>query len=577
VEESAVIKNKPAGTDLKALLDLLQNKGAISRDEADGVLLRSAVRPAPEKPAAVVAAPADKVAETPDQVVLLPEKELRPVVEILREQGALGVDEAAQISERIGRKWNAADEEEHIAATGQEIEYNRTTLPKEVILGNIVKLRHQGLVNEEESNRIRQRFLQKYAMERVTDSIGDTMKRDVQTQVAEKIIPVPEWTKRITLGGDLRLRYQGDFYDNGNGIFVKPDKTTEVLNSNVDRTQFRVRARLNVTAKVNDDLVAGLGLATGNTTNPVSTNATLGDTLNKKNIVLDQAYLKWTPIKDLTLLGGRFANPWFNSDLVWDPDVNFDGFAISYKPQITSDLSLFLTGGAFPIQEVEFTSHDKWLYAGQVGLKYRNEENLTAKLAAAIYSFDNTTGKANLPTTPGANDWSSPQFQQKGNTLFDIDPSSVIKTAYAAGYQELNLIGSLDIGLWDSLRVLLLADYVNNFGYKRASVNANTGFDVKKETEGYQFGMTVGYPETRELGQWKLLMNYKYLEADAVMDAFVESDFHLGGTNAKGWIFGGDLGLGRNFWLSSRWYTANQISGLPFAVDVFQFNVNAKF
>jgi hypothetical protein len=73
------------------------------------------------------------------------------------------------------------------------------------------------------------------------------------------------------------------------------------------------------------------------------------------------------------------------------------------------------------------------------------------------------------------------------------------------------------------------------------------------------------------------LLFYKYLESDAVMDAYTDQDFHLGGTNAKGWIIGGDFGLTRNVWLSTRWFTANEISGPPLAIDVFHFNVNAKF
>jgi hypothetical protein len=167
--------------------------------------------------------------------------------------------------------------------------------------------------------------------------------------------------------------------------------------------------------------------------------------------------------------------------------------------------------------------------------------------------------------------------ERSGAAGGDIDPSSAIKTAYAAEFRELNLTGSLDFGFWDPLRVVLLADYVKNIGYKKSDVDALTGADVKKEIEGYQFGITLGYPQTVKAGQWKASLFYKYLEADAVIDAFTDSDFHLGGTNAKGWIIGGDLGIARNVWLATRWYTANEISGPPLTIDVFQFNLNARF
>jgi hypothetical protein len=373
------------------------------------------------------------------------------------------------------------------------------------------------------------------------------------------------------------LRYQSDFYDGFNGLFVKPDSTTALLNSSEDRHRMRVRARVGVTAKVNDKVEAGFSLATGNTTDPVSTNQTLGDSLNKKSIVMDLAYLRWKPLKSVTVLGGRFVSPWLSTDLVWDQDVNFDGVVVSYKPQLTPRTSLFITAGAFPIQEIELSSKEKWLFGGQLGVQYTPSENMTLKLAAAIYDFEHTTGVANDPARPGANDWTAPQFQQKGNTLIDIDPSSVIKTAYASDFREFNVTGNLDLGYWNPVRVILSADYVNNIGFDKAAVKSRTASDVKKETEGYQLGVTVGHKDTLAFGKWKALLFYKYLEADAVIDSFTDSDFHMGGTNAKGWIAGLDFGVGKNVWLNSRWLTANEISGPPLGVDVFQFNVNARF
>jgi hypothetical protein len=590
VEEATVLKSKSGPTatiDLGKVIELLQSKGTISPKEADDLRMGSGAQVARESLKPVVpAAPADGVLA--ESVTALPEKEIRPVIEVLREQGVLGTDEAAQLTDRIGKKWKAEDDD-RVASSDDELEYHRTTLTKEVVLSEIALLRQQAVINSDEAERIRERFLRKLSMEQIAGAIDENMRRDVQTQVAEKIIPIPEWTKRIALAGDFRLRYEGDYFDAGNGIFIKPDGPTQLLNSTVDRQQVRIRARLNVTAKVNDEVEAGFGLATGNTSNPVSTNATLGDSLNKKSILLDLAYMKWNPASNLTLWGGRFASPWFGSDLVWDTDINFDGVAFTYKPKLTSTLSMFLTGGAFPIQEIEFSSRDKWLYAGQLGLQYRDEKRLTATLAAAFYDFEHTVGEVNTggidvstgkPISLGDKDWTAPQFQQKGNTIINIDPTGLqsnAKMAYAAEFRELNIGASLNLGFWDPLRVVLMGDYVNNIGYDKASVDALTGHDVKKETEGYQFGLTVGYPSTRERGQWKLLANYKYLESDAVMDAFADSDFHLGGTNAKGWTAGGDLGIGKNSWLSTRWITTNEISGPPLAVDVFQFNLHTRF
>ena len=75
---------------------------------------------------------------------------------------------------------------------------------------------------------------------------------------------------------------------------------------------------------------------------------------------------------------------------------------------------------------MELSARDKWLFGGQLGLKYKHAENLTAKLGVAFYDYEHTVGIANDPAQPGLTNWTAPQFQQKGNTLMDIDPTSTI-------------------------------------------------------------------------------------------------------------------------------------------------------
>jgi hypothetical protein len=78
-------------------------------------------------------------------------------------------------------------------------------------------------------------------------------------------------------------------------------------------------------------------------------------------------------------------------------------------------------------------------------------------------------------------------------------------------------------------------------------------------------------------GDWQLSLGYRRLGADAVPDAFTDSDFHLGGTNHKGFFVGAQYGLARNVWLNARWMSSNEIRGLPLSIDVFQVYLNARF
>lgn len=481
-------------------------------------------------------------------------------------------------------------------------------------------LREKGIVSEEEAARFIQRSRkgavpeagqqrvitiipverEKECLKKITKDVAREIKKDVQKQVKEEIkdeiaeemklkrrIPsTAEWTQRIRWGGDIRLRYQGDFYDEKNADLAKPDKPYERMNTREDRHRARIRVRLAMKAEVNDQLEVGVRISTGNETNPVSTNETLGDYKTSDNVVLERAYLKWKPIPEISLWGGRIPNPWFCSDLVWDSDLNFEGVALNLDTHIAGPLSGFLTAGAFPLQEEEWSQKDKWLFGGQAGLKLSMLKDLKsrapgvlAKIGVAYYDYENTVGERNDPRRPpNEKDWTAPQFQQKGNTLFDIDHSSGYKLALASEYDELNVTGMLDIGFFRPVHVVFLADYVKNLGFDRDEVVRRTGNpDVKEEIEGYQVGLTVGHPRVRRFGAWNTFLFRKYLEADAVLDAFTDSDFHLGGTNAEGWILGAQLGLRENWWLRTRWLTADEVEGPPLAIDVLQVDMNAAF
>src|SRR5262249_3860270 len=88
---------------------------------------------------------------------------------------------------------------------------------------------------------------------------------------------------------------------------------------------------------------------------------------------------------------------------------------------------------------------------------------------------------------------------------------------------------------------------------------------------------SIGTPEVKSFGDWSFSAAYRYVEGDALLDAFVDSDFALGGTNAQGYIVGGAFGLTNNTVLGARWLSATEISGPSLAVDVLQIDVGVKF
>ena len=147
----------------------------------------------------------------------------------------------------------------------------------------------------------------------------------------------------------------------------------------------------------------------------------------------------------------------------------------------------------------------------------------------------------------------------------------------ASDYRIANLTLVADFAEFFPVHVIGSFDWARNVGFDQAEILTRTGQNIQPETDGYQARLTVGYPKVSERHEWQAYVGYRHLERDAVLDAFTDSDFHLGGTNAKGFMIGGEYGIYKNTSVSARWMSSDEISGLPLSIDVFQLDLNAKF
>jgi len=433
--------------------------------------------------------------------------------------------------------------------------------------------------------------------------IPEMVKREIREQIRQEVVAqakteqwgnvnaVPEWVGRLKWEGDLRLRYQGDLFADGNASgndFISEPyglgSIGDPINTEEDRQRLRIRARLGLSAKITDYVSAGFRITTGNTSDPVSTNQTLGTDFNKFSLVLDRAFAKVQPWDWLTVSGGRIPNPFFSTDLVWDDDLNFDGVAATFKPWARSDRTgkPFFTLGAFPLQEVESSvtnlARDKWLYAAQAGLDWKMDANTRWRFGLAYYDYQNIAADED-PVIDGLYDYADSVLtsRQKGNTRFEVAPTDEPGLyGLAADYSLVNLTATVDLAHFEPVHVILDGDVVKNVGYDEAKVNSLVT-SQEARTLGWQTKVTVGWPSMQNQGDWQVFLGYRHLERDAVLDAFADSDFRLGGTNSKGFFIGGLYGVDRNSWLSAKWLSADQIDGEPFGVDVVQVDFNAKF
>jgi len=465
---------------------------------------------------------------------------------------------------------------------------------------NAEKLADAGTdAGQEDDKVVRVQYVPEHVKKQMRDEIKQEVMAKAQSEGWAYPGSIPEWLNRIEWEGDLRLRYEKDAFPSGNATPV--DLATlngvdNVTNTSQDRDRWRVRARLGAKLHINDNFSGGIRLTTGSSGDPVSPNQTMGDSYtssSKYSFALDRAYLKYTPTSWLTMSGGRIENPWFHTDLVWDPDLAFDGGAVTVKPKFTDNFTGFATVGAFPIQEVQTTNDfnassnpspvaakDKWLYGAQMGFEWMSTNKSAFKLGLAYYDFSNIQGITNPTAVSHVTNLTARQFHQKGNTVFDINNPSVFGSelwALASKFREVNLTGSLDIASFNPVHVVLTGDYVKNIGFSESEVNALNPIGPVGGDTAWMAMLKVGMPDTYKSNDWNVFGAYKRLESNSVLDAYTDSDFHLGGTNAKGWLVGANYGLDKNTWLTARWFSADTIVGEKYSVDVLMLDLNAKF
>lgn len=431
-----------------------------------------------------------------------------------------------------------------------------------------------------------------YIPEVVRNEIREQIREEVVAQAKQErwgdINAVPEWIDRLKWEGDIRLRYQADLFGDGNATPLQFQTIgQDIDNTQEDRHRERLRLRLGLNANVVSGVDAGIRISTGNTSDPVSTNQTLGTTGNKYSLVLDRAFLKLTPLEELTISGGRIPNPFFSTDLVWDDDLNFEGIAATFRPWPNAERVWrpFVAAGIFPLQEIEengttVRAKDKWLFGIQGGAEWAPSLTTRIKAGASYYDYRNIAGIPNPALDDTFNNATAARSPQKGNSLINIDNDGDNVTnlwALAADYRIANLTLVADFAQFDPIHVIGSVDWARNVGFDRAEILARTGQDIEPETDGYQVKLTIGHPTVNDFEKWQAFVGYRYLERDAVLDAFTDSDFHLGGTNAKGFMIGGSYGLYKNTWLSARWMSADEVTGLPLSIDVFQLDLNARF
>jgi hypothetical protein len=424
--------------------------------------------------------------------------------------------------------------------------------------------------------------------------------------------------------------------DNNGLVSLSPDTVVPTYNVDQNRDRLRFRARIGAEVDLGQNFTAGLRIGSGSDNQPVSQNQTLGGVnggqggdFSKYSVWFDRAFIRYemgdnTDKYHLSMSVGRFDNPFMSTSMIWADDIGFDGAVVQAKYKVADGVTPFITGGAFPVFNTDlnfgtnalstsafgdaYNSYDKWLYAGQIGTTWKINKDFDFKGAVAFYDFQNIEGQvsppisqdsAQFPGFVGPTDDSRPAFAQKGNTyiyLRDITPDPALAggpvyqyLGLATPFREIAVTGQLDFNRFDPCHIWLVGEFVKNLAFDKTAIENNGPANLQGPVNniangtfnggdtGYNIRLNVGKVSLEKLWDWNVSMTYRYLESDAVVDGFNDSDFGGGGANLKGYIMGANLAFNSRVWTGFRWMSADSIAGPPFKEDLFQFDINAKF
>jgi len=358
---------------------------------------------------------------------------------------------------------------------------------------------------------------------------------------AERISKAAEWASRISWKADMRYRHE----------YVDPEEAVD------DQTRQRIRARLAMTAKINDTLTGTIGIATnGGSNDPRSTNQTLGEGWTRKGVALDLAYVDWKPVDGFAMQFGKMPQPWYKvAGYFFDNDINPEGIAARYAggPFFANAFGYYLSERS--------TASDATLLGGQLGAT-GNVGGV--KLTGAIGYFDVGSVQGQVTTTNATPCTANNAFfggPQGNTTVLNATGCPVLVNDFnmieALAQAEFNL-GNQPLQIY--------AQYIQNQEANDLDTGYLAGFNVGK----------AGNPRSWEFGY-----AYAVIEKDAQFGQFVDSDFGGGVTDVDGSVFKIGYAPAKNWVLNGTYFMNNRFIDAPGATesdyDRYQIDMSFKF
>jgi len=380
---------------------------------------------------------------------------------------------------------------------------------------------------------------------------------------------------QLSLYGDARLRFQYDNVDPQLQVLdVHTGKLVDPGNGD-QRDRWRFRVRLNADFKLGDNWFGGVQIQTNQASD--SANQTYDGGFQNYPIYLSRAFVGWAAADWLTLIAGKQANPFYTTDLMWDPDINPSGMVETFKihklfscgEEVRTEYSgdgkrvlsvtrsplecpwqLTLVAGQFFFDDnQEYNpagrNTDAYLFEEQLIFSYKFCNDVKFTLAPAYLRYN--SAQVNFV-------WNQQGFAQtvNGGTGDGLPlgwgETRDLSIIQVPGDLSFKLCGRKIKLLWDGVYNTAGAKRVNDiyvlpvYDKKGNLVGLDhASHHIRKDNYAWLVGLQVG--ENVKKGDWAVYVNYRQVGLGSLDPNLNDSDWCLSRLNMKGW----KAGIGYNF------------------------------
>ncbi len=376
---------------------------------------------------------------------------------------------------------------------------------------------------------------------------------------------------RLHLNADFQLQENWMF-----GVRLEPLNSARAAVVTLGENPVFAKATVSTTGVINGLSTTNSSFLNGATLKGGKLTTTSGKTINtvtttKTNVVsnvnfgetvfVGRAFLRNQPTDWLTITGGKMANPFVSTRMVWDPDINPEGFAEQFKftigggshgpdgkdtkevvaPQPGMTVDLFANFGQFIYNDVGFensfntgtgpfdtvpNAHDRWMLGWQLGAKANFNKNTYFQIAPTFYHYSG-----------GGTSSAGPFNGDNAIVILDDKANPKLITFNQTGTNDLAVIDIPVEFVWKMFgkRFSIFGDYAHNLDADTRAAKA--GHPNTSQGTAWQVGAAIG--ETKKKGDWELRGWYQRSEQFALDQNIIDDDIFDGRLNMQGWYIQG--------------------------------------